>query len=120
MNTNNANPLPPCPKSPNCCRLTESFKADESALLHAFTSVFDEEAHCWKQADSHRIELHSVYRIPLFGWKDDVDVILEAKEEEQTIAYIRSASRLGFFDLWVNTRRLKRIIKKVKKILQGS
>lgn len=111
------NPLPPCPESPNCHRVHEVFETGESQLLDAFVSVFEQEAHSWEQADSKRIEIHAVYRIPVFGWKDDVDLILEAREKEQTIAYIRSASRVGYSDLGVNKRRVKRIFRKVKKSL---
>lgn len=107
------NPLPPCPVTPNCIRTSEQFVSGVEQVYDAFTNVFDEEALEWDTIDPKRIELHAVYRIPLFGFKDDVDVIME-EENNRTMVYIRSASRLGAYDLGVNNRRVKRILNKIQ------
>jgi uncharacterized protein (DUF1499 family) len=82
-------------------------------VYDAFTRIFDNEAHEWEIIDPKRIELHAVYRIPVFGWKDDVDVIMEESKGKTTV-YIRSASREGAYDLEVNRLRVNRIFKKVE------
>ena len=105
------NPLPPCPPTPNCIRTTEKFRSGLEKVYDAFTKIFEDEAHHWEVIDPKRIELHAVYRIPVFGFKDDVDVIME-ESEGVTIVYIRSASRVGAYDLGVNNRRVKRILRK--------
>ena len=108
------NPLPPCPVTPNCIRTSEAFKIGVEKVYEAFTKVFDDEAFQWEVINPKRIELHAVYRIPVFGFKDDVDVIME-EEQKTTTVYIRSASRLGAYDLGVNHRRVKRILRKVER-----
>lgn len=107
------NPLPPCPPTPNCIRTSEEFKIGVEQVYEAFTKIFESEAHKWEIIDPKRIELHAVYRIPVFGFKDDVDVIME-EDGGVTKVYIRSASRLGAYDLGVNNRRVKRILRKMR------
>ncbi|MGN8225934.1 DUF1499 domain-containing protein [Gracilimonas sp. BCB1] len=105
------NPLPPCPVTPNCIRTSEQFGAGIEKVYEAFIKIFDNEAYRWEVVDPKRIELHAVYRIPVFGFKDDVDVIME-EDGGTTTVFIRSASRVGAYDLGVNHRRVKRILKK--------
>jgi len=111
-------PLPPCPKTPNCIRTSKTYKAGLEKVYESFTHVFDDEAFEWEVIDPKRIELHAVYRIPVFGWKDDVDVIMEESGGSTTV-YIRSASREGAYDLGVNKRRANRILKKVAEAVSG-
>ncbi|MEX0723784.1 MAG: DUF1499 domain-containing protein [Gracilimonas sp.] len=105
-------PLPPCPATPNCVRTSRVFKSGIEQVFEALTYIFDNEAHSFEVIDPKRIEIHAVYRIPVFGFKDDVDVIME-ETESKTAVYIRSASRLGAYDLGVNRRRIKRIFRKL-------
>ncbi|MBO6587038.1 MAG: DUF1499 domain-containing protein [Gracilimonas sp.] len=107
------NPLPPCPATPNCIRTSEVYQTGLEMVYEAFIKVFDEESYRWEVIDPKRIELHAVYRIPVFGFKDDVDVIMEEAAGTTTV-FIRSASRVGAYDLGVNQRRVKRILKKAK------
>lgn len=106
------NPLRPCPSTPNCVRFSRNFKAGIEKVFERLIQIFEGEAHKYEIIDPKRIELHAVYRIPVFGFKDDVDVILEEAEGETTV-HIRSASRLGAYDLGVNRRRVKRIFRKL-------
>ena len=107
------NPLPPCPVTPNCIRTSQEYLSGIEKVYEAFVLVLDEESYRWEVIDPKRIELHAVYRIPVFGFKDDVDVIMEESEGVTTV-YIRSASRLGAYDLGVNNRRVKRILRKAE------
>lgn len=108
------NPLPPCPDSPNCCRETHTFDLSPEKLFHPLAGILEKEAWSRKvlNRSEDRIEVHAVYRIPVFGWKDDVDIILEG-DEECCRMFIRSASRIGNSDLGVNRRRVARIVKKL-------
>jgi uncharacterized protein (DUF1499 family) len=112
------NPLPPCPVTPNCIRTTEQFTAGVEKVYEAFIKIFDEESYRWEVIDPKRIELHAVYRIPIFGFMDDVDVIMEEAGGSTTV-FIRSASRVGAYDLGVNNRRIKRILKKAKRKIKS-
>lgn len=107
------NPLPPCPDTPNCVRISRNFETGLERVFEVLVQIFEDEAHKFEVIDPKRIELHAVYRIPLFGFKDDVDVILEETDSE-TAVYIRSASRLGAYDLGVNKRRVKRIFRTLR------
>ncbi len=106
------NPLPQCPDSPNCIRTEMAFKAGMEMVFEYLSQIFEKDAFEFEVKDPKRIELHAVYRIPVFGFKDDVNVILDEKEGK-TVVYIRSASRLGEYDLGVNKRRVKKIFRKL-------
>lgn len=108
----NINPLPECPGSPNCIRTHKVFDAGIEMVFEYLTQIFEEDAHEFDIEDPKRIEIHAVYRIPLFGFKDDVNVILD-EIEGKTIIYIRSASRVGEYDLGVNKRRVREIFSKL-------
>lgn len=106
-------PLPPCPSTPNCVRISRDLNAGIEKVFERLIHIFEEEAHKFEVIDPKRIELHAVYRIPVFGFKDDVDVIVEEADGE-TIVHIRSASRLGAYDLGVNKRRVNRIFRTLR------
>ena len=103
------NPLPECPDSPNCER---SSVVLEFSIEHVLTVSLE----VLKKMKAHEIEqkengeIHAIFRIPIFGWKDDVNIKLE-ETNEGTIVYIRSASRTGYSDLGVNKRRVSRLIR---------
>lgn len=107
------NPLPECPGSPNCIRTQKVFDTGMERVFEYLSQIFEEDAHEYNVEDPKRIEIHAVYRIPVFGFKDDVNVILEEKDSE-TVVYIRSASRVGEYDLGVNKRRVHRIFNKLQ------
>lgn len=108
------NPLPECPGSPNCIRTEQRFDAGLEVVFEYLSQIFEEDAFEFEVEDPKRIKLHAVYRIPVFGFKDDVNVILdEDQKENQTVLYIRSASRVGEYDLGVNKRRIKKIFHKL-------
>lgn len=109
-------PLPPCPSTPNCVRTSRDYETGIEEVFERITNIFDEEALSFKIIDPKRIEVHAVYRIPIFGFKDDVDVIMEEAEGVTTV-FIRSASRVGAYDLGVNRRRVKRILGKLTSMI---
>lgn len=107
------NPLPPCPATPNCVRTAKVFEIGVEKVFEILNHIFEKEAYTYEVIDPKRIELHAVYKIPFFGFRDDVDVILD-ETDGQTTVFIRSASRLGAFDLGVNKRRVGRIFRKLR------
>ncbi len=107
------NPLPECPDSPNCIRTQQVFDAGVEKVFEYLSQIFEEDAHEFDIKDPKRIQIHAVYRIPVFGFKDDVNVILDEKEGK-TMVYIRSASRIGEYDLGVNKRRVYNILNKLQ------
>lgn len=111
--SSNLHPLPPCPVTPNCVRTSRVFDVGMEKVFETLIRIFEQEAYHFEVIDPKRIEIHSVYRIPVFGFKDDVDVILD-EENFKTTVYIRSASRLGAYDLGVNNRRVNRIFRKLE------
>lgn len=61
------------------------------------------------------LRLNAVFRV--FIYKDDFIVLIE-EEASASHLHIRSASRVGYSDLGVNRRRVKRFIRKLEKELK--
>lgn len=64
--------------------------------------------------DLNSLQIDAVFRIPLFGFKDDVKIILEPDNVGDSILHIYSSSRLGKSDLGVNRRRIQQIVANIK------
>lgn len=86
---------------------------DTETLFNIITSVFEEIAPFEIKMYSSDHKISAVFRIPVFGFKDDVDLAITSSETG-SILHIKSASRIGYFDLGVNQRRVNRIIKQIK------
>ncbi len=115
---NTQNPLPACPDSPNCVLTQRSYDIQADVLYKAFEEILTDIAMETPKADSQELRITAIFKIPVFGWKDDVDVQVSTVENK-AIAYIRSASREGYSDLGVNKRRVKKILSKVDQKLQS-
>lgn len=109
--------LAPCPQSPNCVSSVEPPDRENYIAPLAFQGPPDV---AWKvlQETLPTIEgfyeirwagvemLHAVFRTSLFGFKDDVQFLVDAK---RSVIQVRSESRIGWFDFGVNRDRLERI-----------
>ena len=107
--------LPPCPASPNCVgsdatdaahrvepyRLRVAPGEGWQALLEVVAAL-PRTTVVTKSEDY----LHAESRSTLFGFVDDVE--FQLRPADKTIA-VRSASRLGYWDLGVNRRRVEQI-----------
>lgn len=62
-----------------------------------------------RSADSMSGE--AVFRIPVFGWRDDVRFLTEPLPDGGSVLHLRSESRKGRFDIGVNRHRLKRMVR---------
>lgn len=110
------NPLPECPSSPNCVRKAFVFESDSIQTFAAVSTaleILDAET---IETNQDKLKIDAVFKIPIFGYRDDVSVIIQPDGEDSAL-YIRSASRLGYWDIFVNSIRVKRIINKTKKQL---
>lgn len=117
------NPLPECPGSPNCARESFYFEVPAAQLLEQVKATLQE-------MDAESIEtpaneafsqISAVFRIPLFGFRDDVQVAVVPSGEVAQYAWlhIRSASRTGYSDLGVNARRVSSFKKNLEKRLDS-
>lgn len=110
-------PLESCPRTPNCVHEAHVFSLSPSDLTPIVAEALES-----KQLDSmtrgtvdpHYIE--AVYRA--WSFKDDVHISIQP-HEEGSVLYIRSASREGTWDLGVNKRRVKRILRDLETLLNG-
>ncbi len=108
------NPLPECPDSPNCAVAILTFASDSATVLNAADAVLrDMNAHSIEW-NTESTQLNAVFKIPVFGFLDDFDLAVRTSGSE-TLLFIRSASREGYYDLGVNNRRVKKFTKHLKK-----
>lgn len=118
-----ATPLPECPDSPNCELRSYEFEQEKSKLVSAFSNVLNKmNVHEMSQNERNdSIQIDAIFKIPVFGWLDDVTILITSSEVDSTtnFAHLRSASREGYFDLGVNKRRLNKIYKNVQKELNS-
>jgi uncharacterized protein (DUF1499 family) len=115
------NPLKECPDSPNCFRTTQFFEYDSSTVFSAIKTAVDEIGvyETETESDSLSKNIKAIFKIPVFGWLDDVDVVVIADNDnkDNSIVFIRSASREGYYDIGVNKRRVNKILKFTRKQL---
>lgn len=109
------NPLPACSDSPNCVRLSIKAKpeAKEDFLYNIAQNILKEMGAEKIETDSQSLQLKAVFTIPLFGFKDDVDVKITPSGNSSAAVHLTSRSRTGYSDLGVNRRRAKAFIRKL-------
>lgn len=106
----------PCPDSPNCVSSTErepsrwvaplalgnaSIDSAQSILAHVIETMPDANI-----VSRQPGELKAEFRSKIFGFVDDVVIVFDAGAD---VAHIRSASRVGYWDLGANRRRVEAI-----------
>ncbi len=118
------NTLALCPESPNCFRTTQTLKAApetvHEALKKSLTSHNAEKIAELNISDKKVI--NAVFKIPIFGWLDDVVIHVDSNSSNTdiTFVHIKSSSREGYYDLGVNKRRVNKIIKHTRKEINKS
>lgn len=112
------NPLPECPSSPNCIRKAIAVLSDSSRTFSAVEAALENigAESIKKEASAFRID--AVFKIPIFGYRDDVAILIKPESDSSTI-FIRSASREGYWDIFVNSIRVRRIINQIQKQLSN-
>lgn len=109
LKINKKNPLPACPNSPNCVRITVEAEMNCDHLFKQLLQILKKMGVHEMNTDTNSKKIDAVFRIPFFGFKDDVIIQIE---EANSVSYlhIKSASRVGYGDLGVNRRRVNRIL----------
>ena len=114
--------LPPCPGSPNCVSSQSTDEKHWVEPLRYGCSTADAMRRLKKIINSMsgsnivREEdryLQAEFRSALFRFIDDVEFYLDADND---IIHVRSASRVGYWDLGVNRRRVEAIRSKLSKL----
>lgn len=122
MNVQNSSeterPFSPCPGTPNCVIESHSYNIDPKTLFDAIQSVMAESNTYRFEANPDELTIDTVFRIPIFGFKDDLKIAIQRdSDDHRSILHIKSSSRVGRSDLGVNQRRINRIISKLNKNL---
>lgn len=105
-----------CPDSPNCIIVSKRYEAESGQLFEFLEKAFADLNPHEIEADSSQFKIQSVFKIPLFGFKDDVLAIIE-QDGANSVVHIKSSSRVGYSDLGVNRRRVKKILRKLESYL---
>ena len=103
-------PFEPCPDSSNCTYHAVKFDAKASELFEIVLTAMEQISPYKMGPDSQSLQIDAVFRIPVFGFKDDVKIIIKPEDSGSCILYIKSSSRIGESDLGVNRRRIQRIL----------
>lgn len=109
------NPLPPCPDSPNCVRVSRKFELTRDIVFEAAKSAIERMGPTNVKITDDPPRIAAVFKALIF--KDDFILQLENRDKSSTMIHIRSSSRVGYGDLGVNRRRVKRFLRKLDKEL---
>lgn len=108
--------LKPCPSSPNC--VSSVYQNDEKHFMAPwrYEGEFEQvrkiliqllESSKGATVETHGLDyIHATFRIPLFGFIDDVRFYIDREGE---LIHFRSSSRKGHSDLGVNKRRMQKL-----------
>lgn len=109
------NPIPPCPDSTNCARLTIVMEAEEDQLLDASFNALREMKTENLELDSDSLRIDAVFKIPIVHFRDDFQVVLtKGASDGETLMHLSSRSRTGKGDLGVNRRRINSFLEAVR------
>lgn len=100
------NPLPECPKTPNCARTTFKVDSEPEYTFLLCQTVLEAIGVHNLDVNKDELKISSVFKV--FVFKDDFVIKLQPAEDNKTLVHVRSASRVGKSDLGVNRRRVKR------------
>ncbi len=103
------NPLPECASSGNCARLSVRLDVSAHDAAQNMADVIRDMNGTLSRAEA--MSGDAVFRIPIFGWRDDVRFLTEPTSDGGCVLHLRSQSRVGRYDLGVNRHRLKRIVR---------
>lgn len=109
------NPLPPCPDSPNCVRLSQKLSSDADKVFKYAKKVLQDIGAVKINTTEEKRHLESVFKV--FIYKDNFFVQVEKVGDSDSILHLRSSSRVGYSDLGVNRRRVKKFLRKLDKEL---
>lgn len=106
------NPLPPCPDSPNCIRVSTELNVEAHILFDILPRVLAEMNAEKITPNSQTLQTDVVFRIPVVGFRDDVSIRIEpGKISGHSVLHLSSRSRVGRGDLGINRRRVKSFLR---------
>ena len=105
-----------CPDSPNCILISKNYDEEAEKLLEFLEKAFDDLNPHEIEINNSELKIEAVFKIPLFGFKDDVVALIEP-DGSNSVLHLKSSSRVGYSDLGVNRRRVKEITRKLKSYL---
>lgn len=114
--TDHPHPFEPCPSSPNCIIHSVEYDIPQSKAYSVVVEAIKKMEPYKLSEDSENYRIDAVFRIPLFGFKDDVEIALQIVGKLKSVVHIKSSSRVGYSDLGVNSRRVKRFLNHVEQI----
>ena len=107
--------LKECPNSPNC---VSSQTDKQSHKVQAFSYVRDEKQ-VWTELEKILLSLsnvdlvqkkdayiHVTFTTPIMRFVDDFELLLE---KDKKLIHVRSASRVGYYDLGANRKRVEKL-----------
>ncbi|TVQ25434.1 MAG: DUF1499 domain-containing protein [Spirochaetaceae bacterium] len=118
--------LAACPGSPNCVSSYAGSgyasldpwpygQVDRSAAHEALISVLQDEARVTIERDDENY-VHSVFRSPLFRFRDDVEFYFP---DDEPVIHFRAASRVGQGDLGVHERRMRMLAEQYSSAIES-
>lgn len=110
-----SNPLPVCPDTPNCERLSQEYAVAADTLFAAAKTALEDLGPVQLQLQPDSMRASAVYRVALV-FKDDVQIAVDS-QASGSVLHARSASRVGQSDLGVNRRRMEHLLKRVDEAL---
>ncbi len=105
------NLLPSCPDSPNCVRIIRAYRHSKETVHKAAEKVIQDMGAMEQELLVEPLRIKAVFKV--FIYKDDFIVLVKDGEESSCYLHIRSASRVGYSDLGVNRRRVKRFLRRL-------
>lgn len=101
------NPLPECESRWNCARMSVDLPVGAHEATQLVVDVIRDMHGNITKADA--MSGDAVFRIPIFGYRDDLRFVTEPKPDGGCTLHLWSKSRQGRFDIGVNAHRLRRL-----------
>jgi len=109
------NPTKPCPDSPNCVRLSMDYDLDLNELKTCVEITLKMMGAKDLVSDYEKNFFSGVFQVFIF--KDDMTVYCE-DYNSHSLLHLKSASRVGYGDLGVNKRRVKKFLQKLALMIE--
>ena len=107
------NPLPPCPDRPNCVRsgvepwLPLEFETDLEEAQGRLSRIMERFPRCNRIA-GEPLRWRYQCRSRIFGFIDELEFLFSPQERR---IHYRSAARTGYWDLGINAKRLRTLLR---------
>ncbi|WP_340106354.1 DUF1499 domain-containing protein [Rhodohalobacter sp. 8-1] len=111
-----SNPIQPCPDSPNCVRLSVPLNIDPDKLMTTCETILNNMGAEEVESDSESFQIDAVFRIALFGFRDDFTIRISPDNTGGSILHLSSRSRTGKGDLGVNRRRVQKLLSSIQSV----